>query len=66
MSYKLPVTIVKTKSGEFQIKESKSMLYPTIYKLRERDFIDFQWIGWPGIIPDTQEEKEQITLLLKD
>ena len=66
MSFKLPVTVVKLKTGEFVVKESKSFLYPSIFKLREKDFINFQWIGWPGIIPETQEEKETITQLLKE
>ena len=39
MSFKLPVTVIKLKTGEFAIKESKSFLYPSIFKLREKDFI---------------------------
>lgn len=66
MSFKLPVTVIKLKTGEFAIKESKSFLYPSIFKLREKDFINFQWIGWPGIIAENQEERERISLLLKE
>ena len=41
------------------------MLYPTIFNLREKGMLNFQWIGWPGIIPKNEEEKEQIQQLLK-
>ena len=36
------------------------MLYPTIFNLREKGMLNFQWIGWPGIIPKNEEEKELI------
>ena len=26
------------------------MLYPTIFKLKDKSFIKFKWIGWPGLI----------------
>lgn len=41
------------------------MLYPTIFNLREKGMLNFQWIGWPGIIPKNEEEKERIQQLLK-
>jgi hypothetical protein len=40
------------------------MLYPTIFRLKEKGFLSFQWIGWPGIIPKNEDEKSKITYLL--
>ena len=65
LSFKLPVSVTKLDSGGFVLKESRSMLYPTIFRLREKGIVKFQWIGWPGIFPKDDTEKEQITILLK-
>jgi trehalose 6-phosphate synthase/phosphatase len=40
------------------------MVLPTIFKIREQVALNFLWIGWPGIIPETVAEKEQIERLL--
>ena len=64
MSFKLPIRIERQANGTHMIKESNSMTYPTLFKIREETNIDFRWIGWPGIIPKNEAEKEQITNLL--
>jgi len=40
-------------------------VYPAIYKLKNQG-LNFLWIGWPGIIPRNEEEKQKITKLLAD
>ena len=46
------------------MKDSKSLLYPTIFKIREQVSMNFQWVGWPGIIPENEAEKEKIEKML--
>jgi hypothetical protein len=41
------------------------MLYPTIFKLKDKNFIKFKWIGWPGIIPHNENEKKFIIKILE-
>jgi trehalose-6-phosphate synthase len=65
MSFKLPISVVRHPDGQLTLRESKSMLYPTIFNLREKGMLNFYWIGWPGIIPKNEEEKELIQQLLK-
>jgi len=64
MSFRLPVVVIRKKDGSFKLDDSKSLLYPTIFKLKSKGFINFQWIGWPGIIPKNEDEKARIRLLL--
>ena len=40
------------------------MIYPTILRLRNQGIHNFKWLGWPGLIPDTIEEKILLTSLL--
>ena len=40
------------------------MLYPLIFKLKEKGIKNFIWIGWPGYFPDSEEEKQRIKILL--
>lgn len=62
MSFRLPVVVIRKKDGSFKLEDSKSLLYPTIFKLKNH--LNFQWIGWPGIIPKNEDEKLRIRLLL--
>lgn len=65
ISFKLPVCIRRSPDGSLVVKESKSLVYPTIFKIREQVSMDFKWIGWPGIVPETQAEKQQIEKMLQ-
>ena len=42
------------------------MLRIQIYRLRSRGFIDYTWVGWPGIFPNDEEEKNKIIKLLEE
>jgi trehalose 6-phosphate synthase/phosphatase len=67
-SFKLPISVERDPNipGEWKVRPSRSLLYPTMFKLREKKkMVKITWIGWPGVIPDTQEEMQQITELLK-
>ena len=64
MSFRLPLSVLRQKDGSLTLKESRSMLYPTIFRLKEKGLLSFQWIGWPGIIPKDENEKEKINYLL--
>ena len=35
VSFALPITLIRKKDGSFETTESKSFIYPTIFKLRE-------------------------------
>lgn len=53
-SFKLPISIerVRNENGtsSYKAKPSRSMLYPTMFNLREKRYMPYiQWIGWPGI-----------------
>jgi hypothetical protein len=41
MSFRLPVCVMKQKDGSISLKESRSMLYPTIFRLKEKGFLNF-------------------------
>lgn len=60
----MPVKIMRKKDGSFAMQESNSMLYPTIFKLKDKGLRNFTWIGWPGFFPKDDEEKEKIVFLL--
>lgn len=69
-SFKLPINIEKVKdnygNSSYKIKPSKSMLYPTMFNLREKRFMPYiQWIGWPGIFPENEKEEKEIIEFLK-
>ena len=66
VSFILPITVERQKDGSLILSESKSMIYPTIYRLRSRGFIDYTWVGWPGIFPNDEEEKNKIIKLLEE
>ena len=54
-SFKLPVLVDKDSDGKWIIKPSRSMLYPMLYKLREKKrMVKTYWIGWPGIIVNSE------------
>lgn len=46
------------------MQESNSMLYPTIFKLKDKGIRNFTWIGWPGFFPNDEDEKMRIKYLL--
>jgi trehalose-6-phosphate synthase len=42
------------------------MLYPTMFKLKEkRKMVKIIWIGWPGVVPLNEREVHDITEVLK-
>jgi hypothetical protein len=41
MSFKLPISVVRHPDGRLTLRESKSMLYPTIFNLREKGMLNF-------------------------
>jgi hypothetical protein len=66
-SFKLPIQVQKdSATGKWQVLPSRSMLYPTLFKLREKKkMVKIVCIGWPGIIPQSEQESEEITEVLK-
>jgi trehalose 6-phosphate synthase/phosphatase len=56
--------ITRKKDGSLAMQESNSMLYPTIFKLKDKGLRNFTWIGWPGFFPKDDEEREKIVVLL--
>lgn len=64
VSFRLPISILRKKDGQLVVKESRSMLYPTIFKLKEKGNFNFKWVGWPGIYPKDDQEREKISYLL--
>lgn len=60
LSYRLPVKIVRKEDGSFKIEESCSPVYPAIFKLKNQG-LNFWWLGWPGIFPKNEDEKQRIT-----
>jgi len=68
-SFKLPISLDRdpTSPKGWRVRNSRSLLYPTMFKLREKkNMVKIQWIGWPGVIPESPEEINQITELLKE
>jgi len=41
MSFRLPVCVTKQSDGSLSLKESRSMLYPTIFRLKEKGLLNF-------------------------
>ena len=41
MSFRLPVCVTKLDDGSLSLKESRSMLYPTIFRLKEKGLLNF-------------------------
>ena len=64
MSFELPIKIYKQEDGQIAMKPSTSMLYPLIFKLKERGIKNFTWIGWPGYFPESEDEKLRIKMFL--
>ena len=60
MSFKLPVCGVRRDDGTVHIGESSSYVYPAIFKIREHFKLNYVWIGWPGIIPESEAERQQL------
>jgi len=66
MSFRLPIHVIRQSNGTIELKESRSMLYPPIYKLKEKGILNFVWVGWPGIYPKNESEKHQIQSMLAE
>lgn len=69
-SFKLPISIEKIMkpngSHTWKVKPSRSMLYPTMFNLRNKRFMPYiQWIGWPGVFPENDKEQNEITEYLR-
>lgn len=69
-SFKLPISVDKDftpGSKGWKVRPSRSLLYPTMFKLREKKrMVKIIWIGWPGVIPENNEEALQITEILRE
>lgn len=39
-------------------------MYPSIFRLKDKGFLNFKWIGWPGIYPQDKDEQDQIRDML--
>lgn len=63
MSYRLPIVVIRKEDGSFKLEDSKSMVYPAIFKMRNQG-LNFWWLGWPGIFPKNEDEKLRIRQLL--
>lgn len=65
VSFKLPIMIERGRRGELIVQHSKSILFNTLFNLQQRNkSVRTVWIGWPGIIPNSDEEQEEIEKLL--
>ena len=60
----MPFRVFRKQQGGFSLKEFKSSIYPTIFRLNEKGISNFIWFGWPGIFPKNDEEKDEIRILL--
>ena len=64
-SFKLPISVYR-EQGVWKVRSSKSMLYPTMFKLREKKkMVKILCIGWPGVVPSNEREAQDITDLLR-
>lgn len=64
-SFRLPVTLIKGADGKYTTKASNAMLYPTLHKLKDfgaknGKMINIKWIGWAGVFPETEDEKNLV------
>ena len=52
-SFKLPISVYKDQNtGVWKVRPSRSMLYPTLFKLREKKkMVKIICLGWPGVVP---------------
>ena len=55
-SFKLPIQVSRdAATGDWKVLPSRSMLYPTLFKLREKKkMVKIICIGWPGIVPQSE------------
>lgn len=52
ITFKLPIHIERDRSGQLQVKQSKSILFNTLLNLQQKNTgLKTVWIGFPGIIP---------------
>lgn len=64
VSFRLPLQVNRTDKG-LQLRDLISTnIYPTIFKIKNEGFLNFKWIGWPGIYPKDEIEKLAIEKLL--
>lgn len=64
VSFRMPVKVKRKPDGSFKIEDSQSQVYPTIFNLKDRGLLNFTWVGWPGIIPNNEDEKARVKNLL--
>jgi hypothetical protein len=60
----LPYRVFRNEKGKYFLKEFRSSIYPTIFRLNEKGISNFVWFGWPGIFPKNKKEKDAIRILL--
>ena len=41
VSFRLPVHVIRESDGSLSLKDSRSMLYPTIFRLKDKGIINF-------------------------
>lgn len=59
ISNRLPLKASKTENNEFEFTRSEGGLATGLGSLEMN--IEKHWIGWPGVYPETEEEKETIS-----
>lgn len=66
-SFKLPISVYKDQqTGQWKVRPSRSMLYPTLFKVREKKkMIKIICLGWPGVVPKDDRESAEITEVLR-
>jgi hypothetical protein len=53
------VQIVRGKHGGFEVVPSQSILLNTLFNVQQNNLTHKTiWIGWPGVIPKDDQEKE--------
>lgn len=59
ISNRLPLKVSKTENNEFEFTRSEGGLATGLGSLEMN--IEKHWIGWPGVYPESEEEKETIS-----
>ena len=66
MSFRLPIHVVRVEDDHLEVRDSRSTLYPALFKLKDKGMVNFKWVGWPGIFPKDEQEKFRIQELLAE
>ena len=72
LSFKLPLQVQKNQDGAWIVKDSKSILNNTLFNLNflqpKKDDLQMSpkttWIGWPGVTPAKEADRNEIKDLL--